>query len=140
MYGQSYRHDLKLALDQTRGYSLHAPYRNQATACFLHTLLKLKPAFPRKNKKRANIQPASNRREPRYSLHPPDESQLTACIVQRVNIYSLHPPHESQLTACIVQTRANLQPALSRRDPTYRQHPPDETQLVGSVLQTRLNL
>ena len=128
-------------------YSLHCP----ATACFLHTLVKLQPAFPRKNKKRANIQPASNRREPTYSLHPPDESQLTACIVQtRANLqpalsrweptYSQHPPDESQHTASILQMRANIQPASSRWEPAYSQHPPDESQDTACILQMRASI
>ena len=43
------QHDLQLALNRTRSYSLHTPHRNQATAFFFQTLVKLQPALPREN-------------------------------------------------------------------------------------------
>ena len=36
-------------MNQTRSYSLHTPHRNQATAFFFQTLVKLQPALPREN-------------------------------------------------------------------------------------------
>ena len=69
------QHDLQLALDQTRSYSLHTPHKNQATAFFLQILVKLQPALPRENQittvsislnqtQPASIQSASSEQEP----------------------------------------------------------------------------
>ena len=76
---QSYKHALQLALNPTRSYT---PQRNQATACFLQTLVKLQPALPR-------------------------ESRITTVWILSIE-HSQHPPDNRQITACILQMRVKL--------------------------------
>ena len=74
------QHDLQLALDQTRSYSLHTPHKNQATAFFLQTLVKLKPALPRENQI-TTVCISLNQTHP-CSLHLRNRSQVVALGLQ----------------------------------------------------------
>ena len=74
------QHDLQLALDHTRSYSLHTPQRNQATAFFLQTLVKLQPALPRENQI-TTVYISLNQTHP-CSLHVRNRSQVVALGLQ----------------------------------------------------------
>ena len=74
------QHDLQLALDQTRSYSLHAPHKNQATAFFLQTLVKFQLALPRENQI-TTVCLSLNQTHP-CSLHLRNRSQVVVLGLQ----------------------------------------------------------
>jgi len=75
------QHDLQLALDHTRSYSLlHTPHKNQATAFFLQILVKLQPALPRENQI-TTVCISLNQTHP-CSLHLRNRSQVVALGLQ----------------------------------------------------------
>ena len=86
------------------------------------------------------LKPAYSTQKPSYSLLSSHISQVVTCLPQREQNYSFLYTHSIKTqqkpnTASNFQTRTNLHPAFSRREPTYTQHPPDENQT--QILHTR---